>query len=160
MLKLTVVVLAVALAGTASAAGWRSIRVDASDAAAFEQSLAELKDKLSAPRRHVFGEALKDIWVAGTLAAANEGREYTAEEYYRQLDGLTYEEVVDFTDPTGKTARDRHRAALAAVARRMPPQPGASWLPRPAGGWGTTYASVAQRQQQCGCMSPNGPQGN
>ena len=33
MLKLTVAVLAVALAGTASAAGWRSLRVDGSSEA-------------------------------------------------------------------------------------------------------------------------------
>ena len=45
MLKLTVAVLAVALAGTASAAGWRSLRVDASSEAAFEQSLAVFKDE-------------------------------------------------------------------------------------------------------------------
>jgi hypothetical protein len=110
MLKLTVAVLAVALVGTASAAGWRSLRVDASSDVAFEQSLAEFKDKLSPGRRYVFGEALKDIWVAGTQAAEAEEREYTAADYYLQLDGLSYEEVVTWVDPTGKTAR-RYRAA-------------------------------------------------
>ena len=110
MLKLTVTVLAVALAGTASAAGWRSLRIDASSEAAFEQSLAEFEDKLSPGRRYVFGEALKDIWVAGTQAAQAEQRAYTEADYYRQVHDLGYDEVVRFVDPTGETAR-RYRAA-------------------------------------------------
>jgi hypothetical protein len=110
MLKLTATVLAVALASNASAAGWRSLRVDASSEAAFEQSLAEFKDKLSPARRYVFGEALKDIWVQGNQAATAEQRQYTDSDYYRQLDGLSYEEVVTLVDPTGETAR-RYRAA-------------------------------------------------
>jgi hypothetical protein len=110
MLKPMVVVLAVALASTASAAGWRSLRVDASSEAAFEQSLAEFKDKLSPARRYVFGKALKDIWLKGSQSATAEQREYTDADYYRQLDGLSYEEVVTLVDPTGETAR-RYRAA-------------------------------------------------
>jgi hypothetical protein len=160
MSKLIVTILALALAGTAGAAGWRSLRVDASSEAAFEQSLAEFKDKLAAPRRQVFGEALKDIWVAGTKAAEAEQRDYTAADYYRQLDGLTYEEVVNFTDPTGDTANGRYRAAVAATRARLPAAPGPNWGSRPAGGWGTNAASLAQQQQQTGSMSPNGPQGN
>ncbi len=35
MLKLTVAVLAIVLAGTASAAGWRDLRIDASSAASY-----------------------------------------------------------------------------------------------------------------------------
>lgn len=74
MPKLTVAVLAVVLAGTASAAGWRSLRVDGSSEDAFAQSLAAFKEKLSPERRHVFGEALKDIWVQGTTAPSNAPR--------------------------------------------------------------------------------------
>jgi hypothetical protein len=118
MLKLTITVLAVALAGTASA-GWRSLRVDASSEAAFEQSLAEFKDKLSPARRYVFGESLKDIWRAGSSAAATEQREYTEADYYRQLHGLSYNEVVKFVDPTGETAW-RHRAAYSPPRRGRP----------------------------------------
>jgi hypothetical protein len=110
MLKLTTAMLAVALASSAGAAGWRSLRVDASSEAAFEQSLAEFKDELSPARRYVFGESLKDIWIAGTQAAAADEREYTAADYYRQIDGLGYEEIVTFVDPTGEKAK-RYRAA-------------------------------------------------
>jgi hypothetical protein len=162
MLKITLALLAVALAGTASAAGWRSLRVDASSETAFEQSLAQFMEELNAPRRHVFGEALKDIWVAGSLAAGAEEREYTAAEYYRALDGLTYEQVVEFTDATGKTAKNRYRAAVAAAVGRTPggAQSAPSWGQRPANGWGMNSASFAQAQQQCRCAAPNGPQGN
>jgi len=123
MLKLTVAVLALALAGTASAAGWRSLRVDGSSDDAFAQSLAAFKDKLRWERRHVFGAALKDIWVQGTKAAEAEQREYTASEYYRQLDGLSYKQVVTLTDPTGATAKMRYRTAVNqyAYAARPPP---------------------------------------
>jgi uncharacterized membrane protein len=115
MLKLTMVVLAVAVAGAANAAGWRSLRVDASSEAAFEQSLAEFKDKLSPGRRHVFGAMLKDIWAQGREVAAAEQREYTEADYHRRLDGLSYDEVVTLLDPTGETAR-RYRAAYNPYA--------------------------------------------
>jgi hypothetical protein len=115
MLKLTVAVLAVALAGSASAAGWRSLRVDGSSDEAFAKSLEAFKEKMSPAREYVLGEALKDIWIQGAKAAEAEQREYTADEYYRQLDGLRYEEVVKYTDPTGDTAKYRYR--LAAQSR-------------------------------------------
>jgi hypothetical protein len=110
MLKVTITMLAVALAGTACSAGWRSLRVDASDEAAFEQSLAEFNGELSPARRYVFGEALNDIRRHGSQIATAEQREYTTADYHRQIDGLGYEEIVTFVDPTGKTAR-RDRAA-------------------------------------------------
>ena len=165
MLKIAVALLALALVGTASAAGWRQLRVDGSSEQAFASSLDEFKDKLSPARRYVFGEALKDIWIRGEQAAAAAQREYTSADYYAQLDGLSYEEIVTFTDPTGETAKDRYRAASTgaqryAGARSAPSSPRPNYGPRPAGGWGTTSASIAQGMQQCGCAAPNGPQGN
>jgi hypothetical protein len=119
MLKLTIVTLAFALAGTASAAGWRALTVDGSSEEAFAQSLAVFKKELSPARAAVFGEALKDIWLQGTKSAEAEQREYTAADYYEQLDGLSYKQIVNWTDPTGKTARVRYqRASLSA--RRSP----------------------------------------
>src|ERR1044072_7943400 len=110
MLKLTIAVLAIALAGTASA-GWRDLRVDGSSEESFASSLEAFKEELSPARRYVFREALKDIWLQGEKVAAAEQRDYTADEYYRQLDGLRYEEVVTLTDQTGDPAKDRYRAA-------------------------------------------------
>ena len=119
MLKLGVAVLAIVLAGSASAAGWRNLRVDGSSEEAFAKSLETFRDKLSPARVYVFGEALKDIWLQGAKVAEAEQREYTAADYYARLDGLTYEGVVTLTDPSGDTAKDRYRTAslMRAPAR-------------------------------------------
>jgi hypothetical protein len=122
MLKLILAVLTLALAGTA-VAGWRDLRVDASSQEAFAKSLETFKDKLSPARAYVLGEALKDIWIQGERAAAAEQRDYTAEDYYDQLDGLSYEEIVTFTDPTGDIAKERYRSAALSARRAHPPAP-------------------------------------
>jgi len=160
VLKPTLILLAFALAGTASAAGWKSLRVDASSEDAFEQSLEVFKAELSLARRHVFGEALKDIWIKGSLAAEAEQREYTAEDYHREVHGLTYEEVVNLTDPTGDTAKARYRQAKTVYPRTAAPASAANWGSRPTNGWGTSSSSHWQQVQQCNCAAPNGPQGN
>jgi hypothetical protein len=101
MWKLTTAVLAVALAGTASAARWRDLRVDGSSEASFTQSVEAFKDKLTRSRRYAFDRVLQDIWLQETQAAAAEQREYTRDDYLRQLDGLTYNEVFRVLGPTG-----------------------------------------------------------
>jgi hypothetical protein len=111
MPKLTVAVLTLALAGVAHAGGWRSLRVDASSEAAFAHSLAVFREELPPARQQVFAQALFDIWRQGTADAEANQREYTANDYHVQLHGLSYEEVVTFTDPTGATAKARHRDA-------------------------------------------------
>ena len=122
MVKLTVAVLTVALAGTASAAGWRDLRIDATSEASFGQSVELFRDKLTKSRKHAFERALQDIWTQRTQDATAEQREYTQEDYYAELDGLSYEQVVRALDPTGEQAK-RYRAeyyysqALRAEAR-------------------------------------------
>lgn len=125
MLKLTLAVLAVTLAGSASAAGWRSMRIDASSEAAFTASMSALKEKLPKVRRNVLDLALHDVWMEGVAAAAAEQREYSESEYFRQLDGLSYKEVVTLTDPTGETASMWYRQVraqlyMARLATRPP----------------------------------------
>lgn len=152
MLKLTVAVLAVALATSASATGWRSLRVDGSSEQAFEKSLEAFQEKLSPARQHVFGEALKDIYAQGTQAAAAAQREYSTDEYYRQIDGLRYKEVVELTDPTGDTAKDRYRAASLATRRAQSGNMiSSASSSRPTGGRGWSPG---------GGFNPGGPQGN
>ena len=160
MLRLTVAIVAIALAGTAGAAGWKSLKVDGSSDEAFAQSLAVFKDKLSPIRRYVFGEALKDIWLKGSQEAEAAQREYTAAHYYRELHGLGYEQVVTLTDPSGATAKQRSRTASLRFAPRIEPRPMPAMGPRPAGGWGSDTQSLAQGMQQCRCGAPNGYQGN
>jgi len=126
MLKLTVAVLAFALGGTASAAGWRALRIDASSEASFKASLEAFNDKLSAARREVLGLALQDIWAAGTKEANAAQREYTASDYYRQIDGLGYEQIVTLTDPTGELAKIRYRTAKNDAFYASPSAPGSA----------------------------------
>ena len=104
MLKVMYVLLAVALAGTASAAGWRKLQIDASSEAAFNQSVATFQKKLSPSRRAAFAGSLRDIEQEGKTRATAEQRDYTRAEYLQQLHGLGYEEVVTLVDPTGKRA--------------------------------------------------------
>ena len=155
MRKLTLIVLAVAFAGTASA-GWRDLRVDGTSEEAFAKSLEVFKDRLSPARRYVFGEALKDIWIQGEKAAAAEQREYTDEDYYAQVDGLSYEEIVTFTDPTGDTAKDRYRTASLNPRLGGWGQSGSppSTSP-PSGIRGLDAAGLAQQQHQMGTLNPN-----
>jgi hypothetical protein len=117
MLKLTVAVLAIALAGTASAAGWRSLRIDASSEAAFEESVATFQDKLSPSRRVAFARSLQDVWLQGTQRANAAQREYTRADYFQELDGRGYEEVVKLTDPTGAKAKAYRAQYYYAQAR-------------------------------------------
>ena len=124
MLKLTVAMVAFALAGAAGAANWKDLRVDGSSEAAFAHSLAAFKDKLSPARQHVFGEALKDIWIKGVRAAEAAQREFTASDYYAQIDGLGYEEVVALADPTGEIARARYREANLSARAGQRTNPG------------------------------------
>jgi len=120
MLKITVAVLAVALAGTASAGGWRNLRIDGSSEAAFAESMEAFKEKLPRAQRYVFVLAMQDIWVQGVEAAKATDREYTGIEYFRQTNGLGYNEVVTLLDPTGQTARARYREASRLYARAAP----------------------------------------
>jgi hypothetical protein len=123
MLKLTITLAALVLAGAANAENWKDLRVDGSSEAAFAHSLAAFKDKLSLARQQVFGAALKDIWINGVQAAEAEQREYTASDYYAQIDGLGYEEVVALADPTGKITRARYREANLQARSRAPQNP-------------------------------------
>ena len=116
MLKLTVAALAIALAGTAGAAGWRSLRIDATDETAFAESLIAFERKLSPSRRYAFTLALQEIWLQGTRQANAAQRTYTTTEFLRQLDGLSYDEVVRIPDATGD-AENRYRAEYYAGYR-------------------------------------------
>jgi hypothetical protein len=130
MLKITLAVLAVALAGTASAAGWRSMRIDASSEADFTASVSALQAKLPKARRHVLKVALQEIRVQGTQAAAKEQRDYPTSEHLRQLDGLKYKDIVTFTDPTGDAARRWYREASGQLyTPRQRKRMGGSWGP-------------------------------
>ena len=119
MLKLAVAVVAVALAGSASAAGWRSLRIDGTSETTFTESVAAFQEKLTLSRRYAFAQALQDIWLKGLADAQAAEREYTAGDYFRQIDGLAYKEVVTLLDPTGDT-EDLRRRKRTHGSRRSP----------------------------------------
>jgi len=143
-LKVAATALAIALAGTASA-GWRTMRVEAADLSSFEESVGAFEEELSAARHYVFMLALRDIWAQGVQRAGAEQREYTEAEYFRQLDGLTYDDIVTLADPSGEITRDRYRAGVAkTIANRGPGvapgvSPQASNNVTPVGGPGGQY---------------------
>ena len=116
MLKLSVAVLAIVLAGAANAAGWRNLRIDTSSEAAFNESVATFQQKLSPSRRVAFTKSLEDIKRESTQRATAEQREYTTADYLQELDGLGYEEVVKLTDPTGGKAAAYRRTYYYARA--------------------------------------------
>ena len=144
MLKLSFAVLAVALAGTASAGGWRSMRVEATDIDSFTKSVVAFEEELSTPRHYVFKLALRDLWRQGMQRASAEQREYTETEYFMQLDGLSYEEIVALADATGETTKARYRQAVkGSIAARGPGSTASSALMAdrgtPVGGPGGQY---------------------
>lgn len=119
MTKITAALLAIAIAGTANAAGWRSMRIDASSEAGFNASITALKDRLPRVRKAVLERSLKDIWETGTQAAAAADREYTVSDYLEDVDGLKYKEIVEFTDPSGDTANRYSRQAYTNLYGRF-----------------------------------------
>jgi hypothetical protein len=59
---------------------------------------------------------------------------FTAEEYFRHLDGLGYEEVLALADPTGVKQRNQYRSMYrTAVANQRRASSGA-WSPSPVTG--------------------------
>ena len=165
MLKLTVAVLAVALAGSASAAGWRKLQIDASSEAAFNQSVATFQKKLSPSRRAAFAGSLRDIEQEGKMRATAE-QPYTRAEYLQQLHGLGYEEVVGKKEGLYRAEYYYSRSG-GVITNTGPPAAWSQQPPPPVSrgiGGGPTYRgspvpNTADARAACGCMSPdNAPQ--
>jgi len=112
MLKVAIGVLAVVLAGSATAAGWRSLRIDASSEQSYSQSVATFQDKLSPSRRIAFARSLQDIWLNGTLAEEQQ-HEYTRAEYLRQLPRVRRGHGARRSDGQGRRAIPRRVLRIA-----------------------------------------------
>jgi hypothetical protein len=130
MLKRSIVLVAVALAAAPGAEESSSLRIDASSGRAFERSLVAFRDELSPEHRQALGNALVDIWIAGTQAADAERGKYRKRDYYRQIDGLSYEEAVAFTTGESAKLRDRQQSEVAtelSAPRRSAPRVARPW---------------------------------
>ena len=104
MSKAVLAALMTFLAGCASMGQWRALRIDGSSEESFGQSISQLNDELSYSRSRMFALALVDI--ASTAAQAAGQTEdgspaYTDEDYRRDLDGLTYDGVIELADRSG-----------------------------------------------------------
>ena len=127
MSKVAFAVLALVLAGTANA-GWRKLTIDGSTEADFVESVAALKRELSKVRAVELDFALNDIWVSNQQIA---GGAYTAEDYFKALDGLTFKDVIALSDPTKEEKGSRRAYANARVHAENPVSPHARGIGSP-----------------------------
>ena len=135
MSKATIVLSVLVLTGCASTSGWRALTIDGSSQSTFEESRALIEQALPTARSQLFAQALQDIWVTGAATAADDD-EYTAEDYFEQLDGLGYEEVVALADSTGLLGY-RYSAPARRGARSVPVSFPSNQSASGAHGWGT-----------------------
>ena len=104
MSKLILATLMTFLAGCASMARWKTLQIDGSSEESFDQSLSRFNDELSYSRGRMFALALVDIASTAAQTAgqtADGSPAYTDEDYRRDLDGLTYDGVIDLADRSG-----------------------------------------------------------
>jgi len=105
MSKLTLAIVAVLVAGCASTREWSTLTIDSSSEQTFGDSLSLLNDTLPHRHREMLALALVDIAQTETLSAADASDEeavtYTYDDFRRQLDGLTYGEIIALADRSG-----------------------------------------------------------
>ena len=87
MASLTILVLV--WAAGASARGWRDLRIDASSDSRFDDSVQQMRAELPYNRAVLFEMVLQDLKARFAPAV-----------YRRQLDGLTYRDVVRLASPS------------------------------------------------------------
>lgn len=115
MSKLTLVIAAIVLAGCARTGAWSDLQIDGRSQSSIDRSVLLIQQELPAFRRERFDMVLADLWITGTLRAEAEGTEYTEDDYFAQLDGLRYEDVLDLAGPQ---TTPRYWAVVQAGGRR------------------------------------------
>ena len=88
LVVVSLTVLMLAGAASASANGWRALRIDGSTASGFEQSVAEMRQNLPYNRGVLFDLVLEDL----------KARFATA-DVRKQVDGLGYKEIIQLASP-------------------------------------------------------------
>ena len=86
--------------GIANAGGWRALHIDGTSQAAFEKSVAAIRQTLPMNKRLQFEVTLQQIWQDVALKAGAEASvDQVARPYFEKLDGLGYKEVIRVGGP-------------------------------------------------------------
>jgi len=110
MPKLAVVLVGLALAGCASTSGSHALRIDATSQSNFEASVAAFQQALPPNRRLRFEVALQELWKSTASKAGTESSvDQTTKDYFAQLNGLDYEQVISLAGPE---AKERYQSLL------------------------------------------------
>lgn len=86
---------------SASARGWRDLRIDASSTSRFDESIQQMRDELPYNRAVLFVLVLQDLKAR-----------VTPEEYRQRLDGLAYKDIARLASPA---VADRYLAYYASL---------------------------------------------
>jgi hypothetical protein len=106
MQKLAVVLVGLALAGCASTSGSHALRIDATSQSNFEASVAAFQQALPPNRRLHFEVALQELWKS-TASKTESSVDQTTKDYFAQLNGLDYEQVISLA---GAEAKERYQS--------------------------------------------------
>ncbi len=109
-------VLMLVCATSASARGWRDLRIDASSDSRFNESVQQMRDELPYHHARLFGLVLKDLETR--LAPA---------EYRQQLKGLSYKQIAHLASPNvaAEYLASYARAGTGAIGTSCPCDGGA-----------------------------------
>jgi hypothetical protein len=108
MYKISVAAAVLFLSGCATTGEWRALNIDGSSDAAFRESLTRLNYELPYSRSRMFELALVDIANTRVQSAGetDDGSPaYSEDDFRSDLNGLTYEEVIEFADQSGPSIK-------------------------------------------------------
>jgi hypothetical protein len=108
MYKISVAVAVLFVSGCATTGEWRALNIDGSSESAFGESLSRLNDELSYSRGQMLALALVDIENTRVQSAGetDDGSPaYSEDDFRNDLNGLTYEEVIELADQSGPSIK-------------------------------------------------------
>jgi hypothetical protein len=88
LVVISLTVLMLVCGASASASGWRDLRIDASSVSTFDDSVQEMRDQLPYPHALLFVLVLHDLKMR-----------FSPTEYRQQLEGLSYEQIAHLASP-------------------------------------------------------------
>ena len=143
---LTCLGLVLAMAGCATAPTNRetALRIDATDVTTFKTSVAALQHRLRPDYQLRFVAALQEIWRAtASKAGPDSSEDETTRQYFAQVDGLAYEQIVRLGGPAAELAYQALLVQQLNVPRTRGAGPGfAGWPDSGAGMIGGNNSGV------------------